>query len=79
MMIPNWMPTENDSIPIWKRMFGDWMKTQEFADLDGADAGMANEVWSAIEKQESRRLSARRPRSKPKRCSSATRTPRAPD
>lgn len=52
MMVPNWMPTENDSIPIWKRMFGDWMKTQEFADLDVSMQDMANKIWQAIEQQE---------------------------
>jgi hypothetical protein len=52
MLVPNWMPTENDSIPIWKRMFGDWMKTQEFADLDIPMQDMANKVWQAIEMQE---------------------------
>jgi hypothetical protein len=58
MLVPNWMPTENDSIPIWKRMFGDWMKTQEFADLDVSMQDMANKVWQAIEMQEQQKAAA---------------------
>jgi hypothetical protein len=55
MMVPTFMPTENDSIPIWKTMFGDWMKTTEFERLAPPMQDMANKVWQAIIGQEARK------------------------
>jgi hypothetical protein len=55
MMVPTFMPTENDSIPIWKTMFGDWMKTTEFERLPPPMQDMANKVWQAIIGQEARK------------------------
>lgn len=51
-MAPNWMPTPTDSIPIWKTVFGDWMKTDEYAKLPLAMQSMAGEIWIALETQE---------------------------
>jgi hypothetical protein len=46
------MPTDNDSIPIWKRMFGDWMKTHEFINLPPAMQAVANDIWQSLQERE---------------------------
>jgi hypothetical protein len=50
--VPAFMPTDNDSIPIWKRMFGDWMKTQEFLNLVPPMQMVANEIWQSLLEKE---------------------------
>ena len=54
-MVPSFLPTENDSLPIWKAMFGDWMKTDEFLRLAADRQDMANKVWQAIQLQEAQK------------------------
>jgi hypothetical protein len=50
--VPSFMPTDNDSIPIWKRMFGDWMKTHEFINLPPAMQAVANDIWQSLQERE---------------------------
>jgi hypothetical protein len=51
--IPSYMPTDVDAIPIWKSMFSDWMKTQEWEQLQPDQQGISNQIWQAILMQES--------------------------
>lgn len=48
MEVPGYMPSEADSLPIWKRRFGDWMKTLDYEGLDPAMQEVANQVWAGI-------------------------------
>jgi hypothetical protein len=50
--VGNYMPSENDSLPIWKHMFGDFMKTNAFEALAPEMQTVAQQVWQAIQFQE---------------------------
>jgi hypothetical protein len=50
--VPAYMPDANDSLPIWKHVFGDWMKTDSYLHLKREMQAVAQQVWSAIQYQE---------------------------
>jgi hypothetical protein len=51
IMVPAWMPTASDNADVWEKIFSDWMKTEEFEDLDPAHQEIANLIYSAIIRQ----------------------------
>jgi hypothetical protein len=56
--VPSYQPSEVDSLAIWERMFGDWMKTDEFQRLDPAMAEVANTIWAGIKYREAQQQQA---------------------
>jgi hypothetical protein len=51
--VGSYMPGEMDSLPIWKKAFGDFMKTNAFDTLTPEMQTVAQQVWSALKLQES--------------------------
>jgi hypothetical protein len=49
--VPSWMPTASDNADVWEKIFSDWMKTEEFEDLDSGHQEIANLIYSAIIRQ----------------------------
>jgi hypothetical protein len=49
--VPSWMPTASDNADVWEKTFSDWMKTEEFEDLDSGHQEIANLIYSAIIRQ----------------------------
>lgn len=47
--IPMWMPSEQDNLDVWERVFGDWMKTDDFAQASSLAQQQARAVWDAIQ------------------------------
>jgi hypothetical protein len=51
IMVPSWMPTASDNADVWEQIFSDWMKTEEFEELDSGHQEIANLIYSAIIRQ----------------------------
>jgi hypothetical protein len=49
MPVPGYMPGEEDNLEVWKKVFSDWMKTDDFARQSPENQGMARQVWTAIQ------------------------------
>jgi hypothetical protein len=47
--IPMWMPGEQDNLQIWERVFGDWMKTDDYAAQTPEAQEQGRLVWNAIQ------------------------------
>jgi hypothetical protein len=48
MPVPGYMPDETDSVPVWKKVFSDWMKTDDFARQPPEAQTIARQVWGAL-------------------------------
>lgn len=55
VMVPGFMPNEVDNTEVWKAVFGDWMKTQEYEQLDSAGQEVARLVWGGLVGQQQKR------------------------
>lgn len=56
--IPSYMPSESDSLPIWRHVFGDFLKTQEADRLAPAMQEVAQQVWAGIQYREAQQQQA---------------------
>lgn len=52
---PSFMPSPVDNLAVWKSVFGDWMKTDEFERLPPEGQEVGNLVWSGIQQLETQR------------------------
>lgn len=50
--VPVWMPTPQDSMPVWKTVFGDWCKTLDFEQQPPDAQAAVGLIWEAINKLE---------------------------
>jgi hypothetical protein len=53
--IPNWMPEDWDAIPIWRQVFGDYMKTEHFEGSGEHEQENFRLVWQGLEQTEQQR------------------------
>lgn len=56
--VPSYMPSPVDNLNVWKSVFGDWLKTDEFERLDPAFQEVANQIWAGIQYLETQRAQA---------------------
>jgi hypothetical protein len=53
--VPNWMPEDWDAIPIWRQVFGDYMKTEHFEGSDEHVQENFRLIWQGLEQTEQMR------------------------
>lgn len=53
--VPNWMPREWDSIPIWRQVIGDYLKTEDFERRSEDVQHRFELVWQGLEQTEQMR------------------------
>jgi hypothetical protein len=49
MGVPGYMPDQQDNLAIWKKVFADWMKTDDYSRQDPPVQEAARQVWQAIQ------------------------------
>jgi hypothetical protein len=47
--VPSYMPSPNDALALWRKAFGDFLKTYEFEHLKPEMQTVAQQIWSGIE------------------------------
>lgn len=50
--VPQWMPREGDNLSIWKTVFGDWQKTEDYAALPPEGQESMNLIYAQIKQLE---------------------------
>ena len=46
--IPGYMPTEWDNLKVWRSVFGDWLKTEEYDRLDDGMQEVGKQIWEGV-------------------------------
>lgn len=49
MQIPGWMPSDQDNLAIWEKVFGDWMKTDDYARTSPEGQQVAQDIWDGLQ------------------------------
>jgi hypothetical protein len=47
--VPGYMPDQQDNLAVWKKVFADWMKTDDYSRQDPPVQDAARQVWQAIQ------------------------------
>lgn len=50
--VPTWMPDDNDNLAVWKAVFGDWMKTEDFEQLPEPMQEVGRLIWQGIKQKD---------------------------
>lgn len=48
--IPGYMPSDQDNLEIWEKVFADWMKTDDYANQAPPAQAVAQQVWDGIQR-----------------------------
>jgi hypothetical protein len=49
MGVPGYMPDQQDNLQVWKKVFADWMKTDDYSRQPAPVQDAARQVWQAIQ------------------------------
>jgi len=49
MEVPGYMPSDQDNLTIWERVFSDWMKCDDFARVGAEGQTIAHSIWDGIQ------------------------------
>jgi hypothetical protein len=49
MEVPGYMPSDQDNLQIWERVFSDWMKTDDYARVGPEGQTIAQDIWDGIQ------------------------------
>ena len=49
MEVPGYMPSDQDNLQIWERVFADWMKTDDYTRVGPEGQTIAQDVWDGIQ------------------------------
>jgi hypothetical protein len=52
MAVPGYMPDQQDNLAVWKKVFADWMKTDDYSRQPPPVQDAARQVWQAIQSLE---------------------------
>lgn len=53
---PNWMPHQGDNVPVWKTVFQDFFKTQEYESLEPGMQEAAQQIYSQLQMLEAEQV-----------------------